>query len=197
MSPTVLCKTRLFWALNVLSETPHRQLAHERDGFLAFRGTRGSMDVLHDLRFGRVPFHGAGVHAGFLDLYRSVEEEIMDKRPHTLIGYSLGASLAVLHALESEVERGHSVEAVYCLAPPRVGDAAFRDLYNARLGERTVRFENVRDAVVRLPPALGYEHAGAHRVRFSFGRGLVEAHSLERYGEHALQARWPRRRKRT
>ena len=136
---------------------------------LAFRGTepRQLKDWAVDaqaVRLGAAGLTGT-VHIGFvraLDaVWAGVESTV---RKHAaagkklwITGHSLGGALAVLAACRlSDLRPG-----VYTFGQPRVGDEAFADTYQSRIGERYFRFINDRDIVARVPPhTAGYRHFG-------------------------------------
>jgi predicted lipase len=74
-------------------------------------------------------------------------------------GHSLGASLAVLAALNMTVERPDlPVPFMYDYGQPRVGNAAFVDMLHSS-GIQMFRIINQHDIVPHIPPeAAGYKH---------------------------------------
>lgn len=154
------------------------------DECVAFRGTNSVRDLLYDVRMGKRPFRrDARVHAGFYDAYHTVAKSMPPPCTTKIVaGYSLGASLALLYALDMALN-GCPPERVFCLGGPRVGDRAFRALYNAHLGDRTIRFDMEGDVVTELPPRrMGYCHVG-QRVSLSRpeSRSPFVRHSLTYY----------------
>lgn len=77
-------------------------------------------------------------------------------------GHSLGGALALLAALELK-RQGFNIAQVYTFGQPRVGNAAFKRLYEKSLGDRTYRLVYREDIVPRVPllPAWSdpYRHA--------------------------------------
>jgi pimeloyl-ACP methyl ester carboxylesterase len=140
---------------------------------IAFRGSRELKDYLQDARFiAKTPWCNGGeidqavrVHRGFSECYFSVSDELRDRAaaaPRVIVtGHSLGGALATLCALDL-AQHGANVKAVHVFGCPRVGNSAFRDLYNAALHDVTIRFEAQGDPVPWLPPYLlpGYRHVG-------------------------------------
>ncbi len=87
--------------------------------------------------------------------------------PALLCGYSLGSSLAMLHALAC-CRRGVDPPAhVVLIAPPKTGDRNFTELYDERFAERTISFANRLDLVCSMPFGASYVHAGGI-VQLSF-----------------------------
>ena len=98
-------------------------------------------------------------------------------KPLFIAGHSLGAGLAILAAQHAVERRNFPPMAVYGFGTPRVGDARFRDAYNAlpvggdrRLGAVTYRLVHGRDVVARVPMFLGYSHVGRVLVCDSNGK---------------------------
>src|SRR5208282_4585611 len=121
---------------------------------VAFRGTRSLRNYVTDLRVRRAPlFPGAKaeVHEGFqwalnsvCDALHSSLEQLLpaaeDARQRVptggagsprlwITGHSLGAALAKLFARRCQL----AIAGVYTFGEPRVGNAAFRDYYDALL----------------------------------------------------------------
>jgi pimeloyl-ACP methyl ester carboxylesterase len=174
------------------------------DGIVvAFRGSSSPQDFLQDAKFdmealaylclraGSTEPSAVRVHRGFLEDFDALNVAIVSqvrtwlqnlKRNITpqpkiyITGHSLGGALAVLCAFE--FARQHlPVRAVVTFGQPRVGNAAFRDLYNAapviaddgdihspcfaRLGDLTYHVINANDPVPLAPPLLfGYRDEG-------------------------------------
>lgn len=140
---------------------------------VAFRGTREPRDFIMDARFlAKRELHpllpdGAKVHRGFADGYWGVSAKIIAAiealKPRRIImtGHSLGGARALLCAAHLDM-LCLPVTDVVTFGAPRVGNAAFRDYYNDRLHESTLRFEAQGDLVPWTPPWLlnGYRHVG-------------------------------------
>lgn len=144
-----------------------RQRGH--DVTLAFRGTADLRNWLTDLDCEFVPFGNCRVHRGFFEAMNAVEPDLSAALGEAqgariwLTGHSLGGALAMLWALWA-VRNGYEIAGVYTFGQPRVGDAAFRQLYDARLKPWTWRSIHAADIVPRVPWLLGhYRHAG-HEV---------------------------------
>ena len=113
----------------------------------------------------------AKVHAGFLRGSTAILPGIVDALlpaggdksslpPIDVTGHSLGGSVGTLIAYALH-DQGFKVRDIYTFASPRVGNAAWRDLYNAELGARTFRVVAAGDLVPLLPGLLdGYRHVG-------------------------------------
>jgi thioesterase domain-containing protein len=148
---------------------------------VVFRGTAGGRDILTDLLFRKVPFHAGPsgapavgrVHRGFAGALDSVwsqvlaaAQELGRDRPLFVAGHSLGAALAQLAAMRL-ASHGLTIAGLYTYGSPRVGDAAFRDAYNAALGDRTFMHINDADIVTTVPPWwTGFDHVAQPARRF-------------------------------
>lgn len=88
--------------------------------------------------------------------------------PLYVTGHSLGGALAVL-AAERLTACGYPVMEVHTFGGPRVGDYAWAQAYEARLGRRTWRHAYCCDIVTRVPWLWqGYWHVGQHVYYDSF-----------------------------
>ena len=153
-------------------------VAHTRDfAIVAFRGTQPDHwhDVFDDARLHLVPWTSdeVRVHGGWKDaldrIWGDLEAALQELGdvPVWFAGHSLGAALATLAG-----DRFASTAGVLTIASPRIGNAAFADAYNARLGTLTARYVEHRDFAARLPPELfGYRHVG--ELRWIGGDGTV------------------------
>ena len=152
---------------------------------VAFKGSRSPRDFVQDAECWMTdytspwpsPQGGEGgklprVHHGFAEDWRAIRAAVVTKagfilQSHALIppkifvtGHSLGGALAIECALEFQ-RAGFCVAGVYTFGCPRMGNAAFRDIYNAALLDKTFNVVNQNDIVPRTPPLLlGYKRAG-------------------------------------
>jgi triacylglycerol lipase len=123
---------------------------------LAFKGTKDIRDWLIDLDFVKKPIaKGINVHAGFLDAIDDLLPLIIERlngnaKPCVITGHSLGGALATLAAFTLEKTK-YAVRGVYTFASPRVGNAAFRKVYNPLLGNKTHRVVCAGDLVPLIP----------------------------------------------
>jgi pimeloyl-ACP methyl ester carboxylesterase len=138
------------------------------DCLVAFRGTQDLRNWPTDLDCAFTRLGNLRVHRGFYEAMESVRADLkaVVEEAHYqrlwLTGHSLGGALAMLCARAWD----GAVDGVYTFGQPRAGDAAFRDDYNDRLGDRTFRVIHADDIVARVPWLLGaYRHAG-HEVFF-------------------------------
>lgn len=139
---------------------------------IALRGTENMKNWLLDLDIRKVPLRGrAEVHAGFLRGANALLPLIVDALlpagasklklpPISIVGHSLGGSMAKLIALALH-DQGFDILDVVTFANPRVGNRAWRELYNAALGDNTLRVVAAGDLIPLLPGVLdGYRHVG-------------------------------------
>jgi hypothetical protein len=157
----------------------------EADVIIAFRGTADLRNWLTDLDCDLIRVGSCRVHRGFYYALKAVESDLMATLSQGqgarlwVTGHSLGGALAMLWALWA-AQSGYEIAGIYTFGQPRAGDAAFSQLYNSRLKDRTWRSVHAEDIVPRVPWLLGrYRHAG-HEAFYpsaksnSVGRDSVE-----------------------
>jgi triacylglycerol lipase len=144
---------------------------HDKGTIVAFAGTDPVVwqNLFTDFNIVKTP--GRGTHAGFQGAFDNISQRLFDviktsKRPLIFAGHSLGAALAVLAAErafdESQKPGGDAGLApamVYVYGMPRVGNLAWAQAYDAKLGAKTFRFVHASDIVARVP-RLGFHHVG-------------------------------------
>ena len=162
---------------------------------VALRGTDTMLEWLVDAEFASIAFTrvaGAGhVEDGFCSIYDSLAAHTPDGEPAdlhdflrrtsptgpvTVVGHSLGAAVATLLALDIAVNDAIAMLALYTLASPRVGNAAFATFFDAHV-PTCWRVVNAPDIVPRLPPL--YTHVSTAQVVDSLDAGV--RHSLACY----------------
>lgn len=164
-----------YFIANPATSTEVLVIMREECIVLAFRGSREVADWITDAKFFRdllveeADGERCEVHSGFLRAYESVIEKLSvdlarltpDKSlPIFVTGHSLGGALAILAALELKRQK-FNVTQVYTFGQPRVGNAAFADLYNWSLQDSTFCVVNEGDPVPLLPTLLmGYRDCG-------------------------------------
>lgn len=171
---------------------------------IAFRGTDSVADWVTDARFLRrtlcTESNGDVVecHAGFLSAAGSVLVELFAQlrysvadRPVFVTGHSLGGALAMLCALEMSRQKV-GIAQIYTFGQPRVGNAAFKRLYERELPQ-TYRVVYQEDIVARVPhlPRITdpYRHAGVEV--FINSAGAVEFNpSFWRRATSDLRGAW-------
>lgn len=161
------------------------------DLVVAFRGTQSLANFVTDAQVRRVPlFPGsdAEAHEGFFFAFESVrtrlEEAVAELRSERVwfTGHSLGGALATLAGLYFA---GPGVS-VYTFGAPRVGNAAFRRLYQSQLGAHTFRIVHADDIVPHIPWLLGrYRHVG-HEVLYGGNALTLTLSRWEREQQRSL-----------
>ena len=128
---------------------------------MAFRGTDSFKDNESDQDLYQVPYpfvRNAGkTHRGFTCIYQSTRDQLirelnkLSTRKRLLItGYSLGAALAVLAALDIAVNTEFRNPIVYTYGSPRTGDPDFAFRFNQTV-KNSIRIFNVHDIIPTLP----------------------------------------------
>jgi triacylglycerol lipase len=155
---------------------------------IAFRGTeiKKIKDVINDKRF--IPTTGSAgtVHRGFNAALHEVwgVNAKKDMRPYIkkfqdknqsiwFCGHSLGAALATLAAAEYVINEGGTVNGLYTIGQPRIGNDLFASVFNKAVSDRCFRFVNNNDIVTRIPislPVFKYTHVGNALYLDSKGR---------------------------
>ena len=148
---------------------------------VAFRGSASIRNWITDAEFERtilvsgVDGTCSKIHKGFERAMNSISAQLYSRlggcainriqccKPLFITGHSLGGALAILAALELQ-RNGFPIVQVYTFGQPRVGNADFRQRYDAVLGDKTFRMVFQEDIVARVPhlPAWHdpYRHVG-------------------------------------
>lgn len=175
--------------------------------YVIFRGTATAGEWTKNMSFNLADYHIAGhgkVHAGFLDIYRTMRESLLaalaaiEGRPKLyLAGHSLGGALAALAAPEIEAASPLRIAAVYTFGSPRTGDDDFVQAYNRAFARRSFRIVNDSDIVpsVPLPVPVGMGGYFSHvdtPVGFTAQLSSVEKnHEMPTYLERLRRERRP------
>ena len=156
----------------------------QRSILIAFRGTMTLGDWLTDAHaIRRVHFHFGDVHHGFMSLYRSFQQTLLDTvrsllpkdqelKGNTNIyvtGHSLGGALATLCTADLLIEVSKApIPVCYTFGSPRVGSPDFANSfnrfvaiqYNQKINSScSVRIYHQEDPIPYLPPELmGFKH---------------------------------------
>ncbi|WFD27781.1 hypothetical protein MNAN1_002786 [Malassezia nana] len=113
---------------------------------------------------------GAKIHTGFQIAYTKIADKAMEqvksfmkkknKDKVTVVGHSLGASIAVLSALHLETEMQGSVDQILTFGQPRVDNVQFASDVDKHFKDKFYYTINGADPVARLGPRiLGFQHA--------------------------------------
>jgi triacylglycerol lipase len=180
-----------------------------QNAFVVFRGTATLIDWLADLSFPQVAHPWGMVEDGFSRVYAQCSVSVITavKRvpgaPIFVTGHSLEAGLATLATADLAI---HGIAAaMYNIASPRVGNAAFTSAFNANSQVLARwRIANTEDIVTTVPLAtpnlagvlpatsrfalalflmhkLDYTHVGT-AVNFTVNNGsIVGNHAIETY----------------
>lgn len=158
---------------------------------IAFRGTEPTKlkDWFRNLDAHFTQGPAGRVHHGFLKALNEVWDgsgglhaKIQSFRDRNqtlwLTGHSLGGALALLAAARLRLTDGLSLNGLYTIGQPRVGDGAFRRALADGVSDRHFRFVNNNDVVTRVPALLyGYRHAG-NRLYFDSRGNLLDSISV-------------------
>ncbi|MBC6686663.1 lipase family protein [Wolbachia pipientis] len=185
------------------NEQPYRHAGYvfikDKGITIVYRGSRNWFDYMKDAEMiltssGELLPEGGKIHSGFYSLFKdswgSVYEilkghandqklEIKDFKIN-LTGHSMGGAIATIAALCLSVREGAEDLHVATFASPRVLDSAAAEVYEERLGKKTIRVVNQSDFIPSLPlGSMGYKHVG-EQLRISSSSSLY-AHSLDMY----------------
>ncbi|WP_264329307.1 lipase family protein [Wolbachia endosymbiont (group A) of Andrena hattorfiana] len=185
------------------NEQPYRHAGYvfikDKEITIVYRGSRNLFDYITDIRIPLIYApellpEGGKIHSGFYSLFKdswgSVYEilrgyandqklEIKDFKIN-LAGHSMGGAIATIAALCLSVREGAEDLHVATFASPRVFDSAAAEVYEERLGKKTIRVVNQSDLIPSLPlGSMGYKHVG-EQLRISSSSSLY-AHPLDVY----------------
>lgn len=154
---------------------------------IALRGTDSFKDNESDQDLYQLPYpfiRQAGLtHRGFTCIYQSTRDDLIRQLARLapakrllITGYSLGAAVATLAALDIAVNTAFRRPSVYTYGSPRTGDPHFASRYN-QLVRSSFRVFNVHDVIPTIPDrnyfppftarGLYYRHVG-HKYPVSF-----------------------------
>ncbi|WP_353283601.1 lipase family protein [Wolbachia endosymbiont (group A) of Pogonocherus hispidulus] len=185
------------------NEQPYRHAGYvfikDKGITIVYRGSRNWFDYMKDAEMiltssGELLPEGGKIHSGFYSLFKDSWEsvykilkgyandqqlEIKDFKIN-LTGHSMGGAIATIAALCLSVREGAEDFHVATFASPRVFDSAAAEVYEERLGKKTIRVVNQSDFIPSLPlGSMGYKHVG-EQLRISSSSSLY-AHPLDVY----------------
>jgi hypothetical protein len=145
--------------------------------FVAFRGTHSFTDVIHDLDYRMLELDdehpGVGVHSGFRNKFKSIEDELLDVTlAHeeafdkiVVTGHSLGGAIATVAS--PIIAEAHPTKTIDCMTfgSPRVGNELFKEWFNANV-DLSLRIVNDFDPIQSIPWEGYYHHVG-HAISLS------------------------------
>jgi len=142
----------------------------------------------------------ARVHRGFGAAYTSISKQVLsaiieeyerDPRPIFFTGHSLGGALATLCALDFALRNPalQSDIAVTTFGSPRVGNRAFREMYDMYV-KTTWRVANAGDVVTQIPKTP-YRHVGRLVLCLPSGELLVDPDFVEKLVFHSTSEMKP------
>lgn len=149
-------------------------------------------------------FRRARVHAGFATAYNTIRPDLIvqvdallkkKNRPIFLTGHSLGGALATISSIDISLSLdvpGTRI-LVSTFGSPRVGNQAFRNVYNAQV-PMNWRLVAGGDIISRLPK-VGYAHVGRRVVLTSAGDLFIDPNALDTMFWHTPQASFLHHRK--
>lgn len=143
-----------------------------KQGFIAFRGTKGIKDIITDANAIRVRMDldnvsdsaRPNVHWGFLKQFRSIETHLAafmgDIDTIHITGHSLGGALATLCAMSLSHRYPEMFITLTTFGSPRVGCDDFAEQFKHRTNIRAKRFARPRDTVTTIPTSWRFKHVG-------------------------------------
>ncbi|CAN0853328.1 Phospholipase A1-II 1 [Linum grandiflorum] len=200
-----------------------KSILGRRDIMVCWRGTLTNMEWFQDVNFPAVSVsdvygkdHNPKAHQGFFSCYThknpesiynksSAREQVLsevrrlvdkyrdEETSITVVGHSLGASLATLNATDIVANNYHKPtgSTTGCLvtgfvyASPLVGDLGFHNMFNTLTDLRLLRIRNFPDPVPTVPPKLfGFFEVGKELLIYIFSpylKPLLNPHNLELY----------------
>jgi len=166
--------------------------------YLVFRGTETVSDWAMNVDADQEDY-GLGygnAHHGFLKLYRSLQNEMLqilnsldNLQQLYVTGHSLGSSLSTL-AIPKIIEKYPNTQLIhYNFASPRVASIPFAEKYNSN-GALTFRVVNTCDLVPQLPSAVFgkalYQHIGTP-INFTAQYSSIEGNHDPAHYQYALE----------
>ena len=175
-------------------------LSSPENNIIVFRGTQTRVEWINNLKAVQKDFtdpisgqYFGKIHDGFIKNYlrivqplpREVAQTIDPNIPCYITGHSLGASLAILAALDIALNVPQLREQIqlYTYASPRVGDPTFATVH-AKQVPNSYRVVNLADVIPLMPPtqAVGtYVHVGQEWSFLSQNGDFMPNHVVDTY----------------
>jgi triacylglycerol lipase len=175
--------------------------------FVILRGTITIREWIQNMQLNFVPYllpNFGKVHAGLLDLYNSLRDEIrtvlLAAKQYNKVfisGHSSGGALATLALPDISNELDLDKIALYSFGCPRVGDNDFVEAFDRKFSERAFRIVNTSDVICSFPLPVpfagfigGYFSHVATPVDFTVQKNdLDKNHNIELYLEALKEAK--------
>lgn len=175
-------------------------LSSPENNIIVFRGTQTRIEWINNFTAVQKDFtdplsgqYFGKIHDGFIKNYlrivqplpREVAQRLNPKIPCYITGHSLGASLAVLGALDMALNIPSLKEQIqlYTYASPRVGDLTFARLHSKQV-PNSYRVANLADAIPLMPPTQSvgtYLHVGQEWSFLSQKGDFMPNHVVDTY----------------
>ena len=175
-------------------------LSSPQNNIIIFRGTQTRVEWINNFTAVQKDYtdslsgqYFGKIHEGFIRNYlrivqplpREVAQSLNPTIPCYITGHSLGASLAILAALDIVLNVPQLKEKIqlYTYASPRVGDSTFATLH-AKQVPNSYRIVNLADAIPLMPPtqAVGtYLHVGQEWSFLSQKGDFMPNHVVDTY----------------
>jgi predicted lipase len=175
-------------------------LTSAKNNIIVFRGTQTKVEWLNNFTAVQKEFtdplsgkYFGKIHEGFIKNYlrivqplpREIAQTLDPKVPCYITGHSLGASLAVLAALDIALNLPQLRQQIqlYTYASPRVGDPTFAQLHTQQV-PNSYRVVNLADSIPLMPPtqAIGtYLHVGQEWSFLSQKGDFMPNHVVDTY----------------
>jgi predicted lipase len=175
-------------------------LRSSESSIISFRGTQQTNEWFQNVLAQQIrhtslsPFEFVGkVHRGFFTLYSLIAQQVfeaaqkLDKsRPIYITGHSLGASLAILAAMDLAIRIPEIKNQLrlYTYAGPRIGNIEFAEAHS-HLVPNHYRIVNVADSIPMAPPTkvdkLVFTHSGQLWTFVDYSGDLFLGHFVSVY----------------
>ncbi|MEI6379966.1 MAG: lipase [Cyanobacteriota bacterium ELA615] len=175
-------------------------LSCPKHNIIVFRGTQTGSEWINNLAAIEMPYtdpvslkYFGKVHEGFMRNYlkivkplpRDIAKQLDPSLPCYITGHSLGASLAVICALDLalNVPKLRPNLRLYTYASPRAGDATFAKLHSKMI-PNSYRIVNLCDTFTLVPPTKGlgtFLHVGQQWSFLSPQGDIMPNHVVDTY----------------
>jgi len=168
--PTQKAKPLPYFPLRSNAQIPIGFIAQRKNNlFIIFRGTITIREWIQNMQISFAPYllpNFGKVHAGLLDLYNSLRDEIRNvlltvKKYNKLFisGHSTGGALGTLALPDISNELNLDKIVFYSFGSPRVGDNDFVKAFDKDFSQQSFRIVNTSDIICSIPfpvPLAGF-----------------------------------------